>query len=34
MSISGPAARMSQALVNRAIPLLTTTAADLSADLR
>jgi IclR family acetate operon transcriptional repressor len=34
MSISGPAARMSQALVNRAIPLLTSTAADLSADLR
>jgi IclR family acetate operon transcriptional repressor len=34
MSISGPTARMNQALVKRAIPLLTTTAAALSADLR
>lgn len=33
MSVSGPAARMNQALVKRAIPLLTTTAAALSADL-
>jgi IclR family acetate operon transcriptional repressor len=34
MSISGPAVRMNQTLVKRAIPLLTTTAAALSADLR
>jgi IclR family transcriptional regulator, acetate operon repressor len=34
ISISGPTARMTQALVKRAIPLLTTSAAALSADLR
>ena len=33
ISISGPATRMTQALVTRAIPLLTSTAAALSADL-
>jgi IclR family transcriptional regulator, acetate operon repressor len=34
ISISGPTARMTQALVERAIPLLTASAAALSADLR
>jgi IclR family acetate operon transcriptional repressor len=33
ISISGPTARMTQALVKRAIPLLATSAAALSADL-
>lgn len=34
MSISGPATRVSADLIERAVPLLTSAAADLSADLR